>query len=144
MYLVWGIFITLLGLIGWGGQVITMLSPKLAVKLGVAEPESEVDPVFATDFRAEATWDSCIQWNLLVAGILLTINNPYWVYLGLFGGSTYLYISGRNIIQRIFMSHRNIKIGTPTNIKIAYIFCSLWGISGLITLIFALNVLITK
>lgn len=138
MYFVWGIFITLLGLIGWGGQLITVLSPKLAAKIGVAEPESEVDPVFAVDFKAEATWDSLIQWNLLITGILLIINNPIWVYFGVFGGSTHIYISGRNILQRYFMSKRNIKIGTPANIKLAYIFCSLWGISGLVTLILAL------
>ncbi len=142
MNIVWGIFLTLLGLIGWCGQVITMLSPKLAAKLGVAESESEVDPAFAADFRAEATWDSFILWILPVAGILLALNNPFWVYFGLVGGSIYLYFSGRGIMQRIFMSRKNIKIGTPANLKTAYIFCGLWGISGLITIIMALNLLI--
>jgi hypothetical protein len=142
MHVIWGVFIALLGFIGWGGQVITMLSPKLAAKLLAAEPESEVDPVFAVDFRAEATWDSLIQWNLLAAGILLIINNPLWVYFGLFGGSTHLYISGRGILQRVFMSRRNIRIGRPSNIRIGYLFLSLWGMSGAVTIILALNELI--
>ena len=144
MILVFGIFITLLGLICWGGQVITMISPKLAARLGVAEPESEVDPAFAADFRAEATWDSFILWNLPIAGILLCINNPLWVYFGLYGGSTYLYFSGRNILQRIYMGRRNINIGPPINVKIAYMFSVLWGVSGITTIILAIHELLTK
>lgn len=135
----WGIFIALIGFIGWIGQVLTIVSPQLAVKLGMAEPASEVDPVFLTDFKAEALWDIFILWNLPVAGVLLAFNNPLWIYFGLFGGSTYLYFSGRNIIQRISLNRKGIRIGTAQNIKLAYIFCFLWGVSGAVTIGLAIS-----
>ena len=144
MNLIWGIFITLISLIAWIGQVITLFSPELAAKLGVAESESEVDPAFAADFLAEAAWDTFILWTLPAAGILLILDNYMWPYFGLIGGGIYLYFSGRNIIQRIFMTKRGIRIGTLANVKAAYMFCSLWGISGIITIIMAVNTLAAK
>jgi hypothetical protein len=142
MYTFWGILIFILGLIAWAGQIISAISPQLAAQLGITETESEVDPAFHADIRAEAFWDSIVLWTFPLAGILLALNNLFWVYFGLIGGSIYLYYSGRGIMQRIFMSRKNIKIGTPTNIKAAYMFCSLWGISGIITIILSFNQLI--
>lgn len=137
--LTWGVLLTVLTLIAWAGQVIYALSPRLGVQLGVGESESNVDPNFYIDARGEAIWDSMIIWTLPVAGMLLIFNNPLWVYFGLVGGGSYLYFAGRNIITRRMMQRRGVRIGSPYNIKIAYLFSMLWGLAALITIILAVS-----
>ena len=137
----WGIVVTLLSLIAWVGQAIAVLSPRTAAKLSLAEPESEVDPAFAADIRAEAIWDIFVLWTLPVAGILLILNHSWWAYFGLVGGGMYLYFAGRGILQRLFMQQRAIRIGTPNNVKSAYVFCSLWGVAAVVTIVLAVTAL---
>ena len=137
MSITWGVVLTLLSLLGWVGQAITALSPRTGVKLGLAEPESKVDQAFAADIRAEAIWDIFVLWTLPVSGILLTLNHSWWAYFGLVGGGMYLYFAGRGILQRLFMQQRGIRIGTPTNVKLAYVFCSLWGVAAVVTIALA-------
>jgi hypothetical protein len=141
MNITWGVVLTLLSLIGWAGQVITALSPRTGTKLGLAEPESMVDPAFAADVRAEAIWDIFVLWTLPVAGILLILNHSWWAYFGLVGGGMYLYFAGRGILQRLIMKRRGFRIGTPTNVKLAYVFCSLWGVAAVVTIALAVTAL---
>lgn len=142
MNIAWGIFLTVLSFLAWAGQVVTVLSPNVASKLGLTETDSEVDRTFAADIRAEAIWDSFILWILPVAGILLALGHLWWVYFGLVGGSMYLYFAGRGIVQRSVMIRRGVQIGTPTNIKVAFVFNSLWGVSAIITIILALKAML--
>ncbi|MBE9505106.1 MAG: hypothetical protein IME96_13130 [Proteobacteria bacterium] len=141
MDVIWGAFLTVLTLIGWAGQVIYAVSPRLGAKLGIGESEADIDPIFYIDARGEAIWDSMIIWTLPVAGILLMFNNPLWAYFGLVGGGCYLYFAGRNLTTRIMMQRRGIRIGTPYNIKIAYLFVTLWGLAAIITIIMAVAAL---
>lgn len=60
MNIIWGAILTIFSLLGWIGQAITALSPKMATKLGLTEPESDVDPTFYVDLRGEAIWDTII------------------------------------------------------------------------------------
>ena len=53
MGVVWGTVLALLCLFGWCGQVVTAISREMAARLGVAEPESAVDPAFSADVRAD-------------------------------------------------------------------------------------------
>ena len=139
MKLIWGIFLTVLTLVAWIGQVIYALSPSLGAKLGVGEAEADVNSVFYIDARGEAIWDAMIIWTLPVSGILLIFNHPYWVYFGLVGGGSYIYFVGRNLITRRMMQRSNIAIGTPNNIKLGYLFVLLWGLAAIVTIIMALN-----
>ncbi len=141
MDVIWGIFLTALTLIAWVGQTVYAISPRLGAKLGVGEAEADVDPVFYIDARGEAIWDSMIIWTLPVAGVLLTLNNPLWIYFGLVGGGCYLYFAGRNITTLIMLQRRGIRIGTPKNIKTAYLFVTLWGLSAVITIVLAVAAL---
>ena len=68
MNIIWGIIVIIISLIGWLGQAITILSPTTAVKLGVTEPEADVDPTFHADGLGEAFWDMVTLWVLPVAG----------------------------------------------------------------------------
>ncbi|MCJ7537355.1 MAG: hypothetical protein MUO57_17655 [Anaerolineales bacterium] len=138
MNTIWGIILTIISSLGWLGQVISAINPILAAKLGLVEPEADVDPSFYADVRGEAYWDAAILWTLPVAGVLLLLNNTAWVYFGLVGGGMYLYFAGRGIVVRRLMQQRGIRIGKPDSLKVIYIFLALWGIAAGITIVMAI------
>ena len=81
------------------------------------------------------------MWTLPVAGVLLVLNNPVWVYFGLVGGGMYLYFAGRGIVVRRVMQRRGIRVGMPETLKVAYVFLALWGLAAVITIVMALAAL---
>ncbi len=138
MNLVWGVILIIFtGILCWLGQIINAFSPTLAAKIGLNEPESDVDPTFFVDTRGEAIWDALILWTLPVAGILLIMNSPWWAYFGLVGGGMYLYFAGRMIIVRLMMQRRAIRIGKPETVKLFNAVLILWGLIGGVTIIMA-------
>ena len=141
MNLIWGAILTIFSLFGWIGQTITAFSPKVAVKLGLTEPEPDVDPAFYADVRGEAVWDTMILWTLPVAGMLLMLSNSLWAYFGLVGGGMYLYFAGRGILVRLTMQRRGIRIGMPKTLATIYVFLSLIGLVAVVTIIMAVAVL---
>jgi hypothetical protein len=141
MDIIWGILLVVFGLIAWGGQVLSALTPRIAEKLGLMEPEADVDPVFYGDARGEARWDSLTLWTLPFAGILMILNSPLWVYFGMVGGSMYLYFTGRAIFTRLELKRKGVRIGKPELLKMYFIFVTLWGLIGLATIIKAVRVL---
>jgi hypothetical protein len=141
MNIIWGAILTIFSLFAWLGQTITAFSPKVAVKLGVTEPESDVDPTFHVDARGESIWDTMILWTLLVAGLLLMLNNSLWAYFGLVGGGMYLYFAGRGITVRLVMQRRGIRIGMPKTVAAGNVFLILWGLIALVTIIMAVAAL---
>jgi hypothetical protein len=138
MNIIWGIILTLVSSIGWLGQLISAINPILAARLGLTELESDVDPAFYADVRGEAYWDAFTLWTLPAAGILLLLDNSIWVYFGLIGGGMFFYFAGRGILVRRVMQRKAIRIGSPENIKMAYIFLTLWGLTAIITIIMGL------
>jgi len=141
MNLIWGAILTIFSLFGWIGQAITAFSPKVAVKLGLTEPEPDVDPAFYADVRGEAVWDTMILWTLPVAGMLLMLSNSLWAYFGLVGGGMYLYFAGRGILVRLTMQRRGIRIGMPETLASIYVFLSLISLVAVVTIIMAVVVL---
>jgi len=141
MDVIWGILLIVFGLIAWGGQVLSVLTPKLAEKLGLIEPEADVDIAIYADARGEARWDSITLWTLPFAGILIILNSPLWIYFGMVGGSMYLYFAGRAIFTRLELKRKGVQIGKPELLKMYYIFISLWGLIALATIIKALKAL---
>jgi len=137
MSTIWGVILFIISAIGYVGQAISAFWPETAVKLGLMEAQSDVDPAFFADVRGEAFWDTAVLWTLPAAGILLVLNNPIWVYFGLVGGGMYLYFAGRGIVVRRVMRHRNIQIGTPGTLKVAFTFLTLWGLAAVVTIITA-------
>ena len=138
MNILWGLILTILSSIGYFGQVITAFWPDTAARLGLTEPESEVDPAFFADVRGEAIWDTAILWTLPVAGVLLILNSSLWPYFGLVGGGMYLYFAGRGIVVRKEMQRRGIRIGTDDALNVAYVFLTLWGLAAVITIVMAI------
>jgi len=141
MNIIWGVILFIISSIGYFGQAITAFWPGTATKLGLTEPEADVDPTFYADVRGEAFWDTAILWTLPVAGVLLVLNSPVWVYLGLVGGGMYLYFAGRGIVVRRLMQRRGIRIGMPESLKVIYIFLILWGLAAVITIVLAITAL---
>ncbi len=139
MNIIWGaILIIFSGILCWLGQVINASSPILAARIGLAEPESDVDPTYFVDGRGEAIWDALILWTLPVAGVLLIFNSPWWVYFGLVGGGMYLYFAGRMLVVRLAMQRHGIRIGKPETVKLYNAVLILWGLLAVVTIIMAL------
>jgi hypothetical protein len=138
MNIIWGAILILFTLIlCWLGQVINATSPTLAAKLGLAEPESDVDRTFFLDGRGEAIWDALSLWILPVAGILLLFDNPSWAYFGLVGGGMYLYFAGRLLVVRQVMQRHSIRIGKPETVKLYNVVLTIWGLIAVVTIVMA-------
>ena len=142
MHVFWGVILIIFTmLVCWLGQIISVFSPKSALKLGLTESESDVDSTYYADVRGEAIWDAIILWILPVAGLLLILNNALWAYFGLVGGGSYLYFAGRGITTRLVMQRRGIRIGTPSTLKLFYVFLALWALIAIVTIIMAISAL---
>lgn len=137
MNVFWGIVIVVLSLMSWGGQTVAWLAPKTAVRLSLMEAEDDVEPTYWADIRGEASWDSLTLWTLVVAGVLLIIDNPMWAYFGLVGGGMYVYFAGRGVFSRVVMQRRGLRIGVPLNVNLGYALLTAWGIMGAITIVAA-------
>lgn len=140
MNIIWGVILTIVSSLGWIGQLISAINPRLAERLGLTEVKTDVDSTFYADVRGEAYWDTLVLWTLPVAGILLIMNNPAWVYFGLIGGGMYLYFTGRGILVRRKMQNQGIRIGSAETLKVIYTFLSIWGIAAIATIVYAILV----
>lgn len=116
---------------------MSWLWPKTAVTWGLREAEDEVEPVYGADVQAEATWDVLTLWALPMAGLLLIVDAPEWGYFGLVGGGMYVYFAGRGVLTRLEMQRRGFRVGASNAVKAAYIFLTLWGVVGLVTIVAA-------
>ncbi|NND03698.1 MAG: hypothetical protein HKN91_13025 [Acidimicrobiia bacterium] len=137
MAVIWGLFITVLALVCWGGQTLALFSPSAAERFGLADRPGDVDAAFYADGRGEAAWDFVTLWTLGVAGVLLVVDATAWAYFGLIGGGMYVYFGGRGVLARQQMASQGIRIGDGSAVKTAYWALSIWGVAGLITLIAA-------
>ncbi|NND03619.1 MAG: hypothetical protein HKN91_12610 [Acidimicrobiia bacterium] len=137
MNVLWGVVVTVLSLLAWGGQVVSWLSPETAVRWKVMEAEDDVEPAFWADVRGEATWDGFTLWTMVVAGVLLSLDSGAWPYFGLVGGGIYLYFGGRGIMSRTAMRRQGLRIGTPENVRLGFVFSAIWAVMALITIIAA-------
>ena len=138
------IVLLLLSLSAWVGQVLSAVAPALAAKWGLTEPESAVHPAFHADIRAECVWDAFTLWPAVVAAVLLLFGHPSWSIFGLIGGAVYLYFAGRGIAQRVALRRRGFAVGTPSNVRSAYVALSLWGLAGLSSIALASYTLLTQ
>jgi len=126
-----GILILVLGLIAWVGQTLAFLVPAVAVKLGVLEPEAEVDPtLYIMETKVEGLVDILLTWTLPAAALLMILDHPLWPYLGLFGGGVFLYFAGLITLSRVFLKRAGKRIGSPASERAAYLFGSLWALAA--------------
>lgn len=134
MEVFWGVVLVLLGLLCWGGQLVSWLAPATAARLSLAEAEEDVEPAVWADFRGEAAWDALSLWTIVVAGVLLILGQEAWAYFGLVGGGAYVYFGGRGILSRQAMQRRGFRFGSRENVVIGFVFLAIWGVMGAITI----------
>ena len=133
MVTVVGVLVFVLGLIAWFGQGLAFFSPSVAVKLGVLEPEGEVDASLRiVEAKAEGLMDVLLAWTLPAAALLMTLEHPLWPYLALFGGGVFAYFSGLISLSRLYLGRAGIKVGSPASVCATYLFGGLWMASALI------------
>ncbi len=140
MNIIWGIILLSVTLKVWIGQIIIAFSPKIAEKINIIDPESDIDKTYFLDMRGVAFWDSITLWILPITGILLILNNNLWTYFGLIGSGMYLYFVGRTITSNLTLQRNNIKIGRSKKLKLLLL--TLWGLVAFVTMIMAVTELI--
>jgi hypothetical protein len=133
----WGVVVTLLSLLAWGGQALSWFAPATAVKLSLMEAEDDVEPTFWADMRGEAIWDTLTLWTMMVAGVLLIADQQAWPYFALVGGGMYLYFGGRGIVARAAMLRRNLRIGDRRNVLLGFVFSAIWATMAIVTIVAA-------
>lgn len=139
MQTAWGIVVIALSLLAWGGQLLAWLAPATAERFGLTESERDVDLSFWADGRGEAVWDALTLWTLVVAGVLLVADAHAWAHFGLVGGGMYVYFAGRGLLTRVSLRHRSVRIGSPGNVRTAFVFLGVWGLMGLVTIALAVR-----
>lgn len=138
MRIVWGLVVTVLALLAWGGQTLTWFDRPLAERLGLTERRDDVDPVYLADIDGEAAWDALSLWPMAVAGVLLAAGVSWWAYFGLAGGSVFVYFAGRGLTTRRRLERHGARIGGPSNVRGAWIALPAWGAIGASTIALAI------
>ena len=135
-----GIVVLIAGLVCWIGQSLSFLSPRMAEKLGLSEPENEIDEtLYVVETRAQGLVDMLLTWTLPLSGLLMILEHKLWPVLALTGGGIYLYFSGLIILQRVFLKQRGKKVGRPSAERSAYIFGFIWMLCALSMIVLAVD-----
>ena len=127
-----GILVLLLGSFAWIGQSLSFLAPAVATRLGVLEPEGEIDPSLRIiEGKAEGLMDMLLAWTLPASALLMLLDHPSWPFLAIFGGGVFLYFSGLISFSRIYMKAAGKTVGSVASEKAAYLFGGLWAASSI-------------
>jgi len=79
-----GVIIVILGLICWVGQTMAVFFLPTAIKLGLFEPEHEVDPtMYLFERMSQGIMDVLLTWILPLSALLMILDNPVGRYLRL-------------------------------------------------------------
>lgn len=125
------IAVIVLGLICWLGQALAILAPRVAVKLGLSEPEEDVDRSMHLFERfSQGIMDVLLTWILPASALMMLLGYERWPILALVGGGVYLYFPGVFSITRIVLKKNGMKIGSPASEISAYVFGILWTLSA--------------
>ena len=126
-----GIVVIIVGLICWIGQSLAVFALPTAVKLGVFEPEEDVERgMWLIERFSQGVMDILLTWMLPLAGLLMILDHKLWPILALIGGGIYLYFPGVFIITRIVIKKRGLKIESRSAELTAYVFGLIWIISA--------------
>ncbi len=127
-----GIAVIALGLICWLGQTLVIFAPRVAVKLGVGEPEEDVDrSMYLFERFSQGIMDVLLTWILPASALMMLLGYEYWPILALVGAGVYLYFPGVFSITRIVLKRNGMKIGKPASEVTAYVFGALWTLSAI-------------
>ena len=135
-----GIVVFIVGLIAWVGQSLAFLVPSLAVRLGMLEPEEDVDATLRViEAKAEGLTDMLLCWTLPLSGLLMVLEYPLWPYLALVGAGVFLYLSGLITLSRVFLKREGKKVGQPAYERGAYVFAFIWALCSVAMIVMAVQ-----
>ena len=122
----------ILGLICWVGQTLVVFTPNIAEKLGVSEPEDEIDrSMYLYERFSQGIPDALLTWMLPASALMMLLEHELWPILALVGGGVYLYFPSVFSITRIVLKRDGLKVGTPASQLTAYVLGALWTLSAI-------------
>ena len=133
-----GVIVVILGLICWVGQTMAVFFLPTAIKLGLFEPEHEVDPsMYLFERMSQGIMDLLLTWILPLSALLMILGQPSWPLFALVGGGVYLYFPGVFMITRIVLKQNGKSVGRPSSVRSANMFGSLWILSAITMIVLA-------
>ena len=134
-----GVLVIVLGLICWLGQTLAIIAPDVAVKLGVAEREEDIDKsMYLFERYSQGIMDVLLTWMLPASALMMLLDYEHWPILALVGGGVYLYFPGVFSITRIVLKRHGLKIGSPASELTAYVLGALWTLSAVYMIVLAI------
>lgn len=135
-----GIAVIIAGLVCWIGQILSLFSPQTAVKLGLCEPESDMDQtLYIIETKAHGLTDMLLTWILPGSGLLMILEIEYWPIVALVGSGIYLYFPGIIILHRFFLKREGKKVGGASAVSGTYIFGTIWIICAMAMIILSIK-----
>ena len=132
-----GVIALVLGLVGFGGQLISTLDWSFAQKLGLQEDDAHVDPLFQRLERNTALWDVAIWWTLPLAGLVMLLDHPWWPMAAIFAGGVYADTAGRELAKLRGLDREDIRTGTAGDSRTRLVFFMVTGGVGLWVALYA-------
>ena len=133
------VLIIVLGLICWLGQSLVVFAPRVAEKLGVGEPEEELDrSMYLFERYSQGIPDILLTWMLPASALMLLLGYEHWPILALVGGGVYMYFPSVFSITRIVLQREGLKVGSPASQVTAYVFGALWTLSAVYMIVLAI------
>jgi len=134
-----GVLVIVLGLICWLGQTLVVFAPDVAVKLGVGEPEEEIDrSMYLFERYSQGIMDILLTWLLPASALMMLLDYSHWPILALVGGGVYLYFPGVFSITRVILKRDGLKVGSPASQVAAYVLGVLWTLSAVYMIVLAI------
>ena len=134
-----GVLVIVLGLICWLGQTLVVFAPHVAVKLGVAEPEEELDrSMYLFERFSQGIPDILLTWLLPASALMMLLDYGHWPILALVGGGVYLYFPSVFSITRIVLKRDGLKVGSAASQVAAYVLGALWTLSAIYMIVLAI------
>ena len=126
------ILVIVLGLICWLGQALVVFAPRAAVKLGVGEPEEDLDrSMYLFERYSQGIMDVLLTWMLPAAALLMLLGEKHWPFLALVGGGVYIYFPGVFVITRVALKRDGKRVGKPASVMTAFVLGTLWTLSAI-------------
>jgi hypothetical protein len=123
--------------LGFIGQLISVINFKLAQKLGLQEKDEETDPLFSRLELNTAKWDLVVMWTLPIAAVLMLIDHGWWPYVGILAGGINIDTGGREIAKILGLRAKDVKTGTPAEVRLLFGYLTLLTVTGLALVIYA-------
>ncbi len=132
------LFATLPGLLVVG-QFISVFNFPLAQRLGLQEKPDHVDPLLTRLEYNTAVWDLLSLIWLLVAGVLMILDHPWWPLLAIIGGTAYVDAGGRESAKIFGLRSQGVETGSSREQRLFAVTYLITIILGLMAIIFALS-----